>query len=100
MSEKMAIEIMGRMHSSIIIYVLMSGAVFLLFSPARLFLSPLIEPMIIGENAINNLAVLSVLSLLAGVPLLLIRELIYGNGGLNEKLGKLVKKQKNPEKNR
>ena len=92
----MAIELMGRMHSSIIIYILLSGATFLLLSPLRLPLSPLVDPIALGENAINNLVVLSVLSLLAGVPLLLLKDLVYGNEGLNEKFGrKLWKPKKN-----
>ena len=92
MSEKMAIELMGRMQSSVIIYTLLSGATFLLLSPARLFLSPLIDPIFVGENVINNLIVLSVFSLFGGLPLFLVKDLIYGNGGLNEKLARRLRK--------
>ncbi len=98
MSEKMAIEVMGRMQSSIIIYTLLSGAIFLFLSPMRLFISPLLDPIFLGENAINNLIVLSIFSLFAGIPLLLLKEPISGDGGLNEKLSrKLEKKQKAPK---
>lgn len=88
MSEKMAVEVMERIPISIVIHMLLGGAILILLSPIRFASFPISGFINSSDNILNNLIVFSVISLIAGIPLLLIKDLISADNGLNSKINK------------
>jgi len=90
----MITDVMGRIPSQYFIYTILAGATLAVLSPIQLCLSSLIAGVFVVESASGSIFVLLILSLIAGTPLLILREPFCGGSGLNTRIAAEIARHK------